>query len=159
MYGLANTRAGLNLVNIEYHQSVTELHPNLVLKFAYLKDMNGVDILNISVVDGGKKRKQGKGGVYVTAVINYKTTLVVNGKLATVFLDLGEGVACDTIFSWMLLKKIKASIITDNNALISGLLGYQFNLDMMVSQITKGATKKSVGIPVTFPIEIQEERK
>ena len=95
---------------MNYHLSVVERHPNLVLKFAYLKDMDGVDILNISVVDGGRKRKQGKRGVYVTAVINYKTTLVVNGKLATVFLDLEEGVACDTIFSWMLQKKIKASI-------------------------------------------------
>ena len=54
MSGLADTGAGLNLVNIEYHQSFVERHPNLVLKFSYLKDMEDVDPLNISGVYGGK---------------------------------------------------------------------------------------------------------
>ena len=67
MYGLANTGAGLNLVNLEYHQSVSERHSNLVLKFAYLKDLDGS--FNISGVDIGKESEQGKGEVSVTAVI------------------------------------------------------------------------------------------
>ena len=54
MYGLDNTGAGYNLVNLEYHQSVAERHPNLVLKFVYLKDMEDVDPFNISGVYGGK---------------------------------------------------------------------------------------------------------
>ena len=54
MYGFADTGAGFNLVNIEYHQSVAELHPNLVLKFSYLKGMEEVDPFNISGLDGGK---------------------------------------------------------------------------------------------------------
>ena len=54
MSGLADTGAGLNLVNIEYHQSVTERHPNFVLKFAYLKDLDEVDPFSINGVDGGK---------------------------------------------------------------------------------------------------------
>ena len=60
MSGLANTGAGLNLENMEYHQSVVELHPNLVLKFSYLKDMDDVDSFNISEVDGGNKVNRGK---------------------------------------------------------------------------------------------------
>ena len=75
--------------NIEYHQSVSERQPSFVLTFAYLKDLEDVDPLNISVVDGGKEGEQGNGGVYVTTVITYKTPFVVNGKPVTVSLALG----------------------------------------------------------------------
>ena len=44
----------LNLVNMDYHQSVAALQPNLVLKVLYSKDLDEVDPFNISVVDGGK---------------------------------------------------------------------------------------------------------
>ena len=50
MSGLANIGTGLNLVNIEYHQAVVDRHPNLVLKFAYLKNLYDVDTFNISGV-------------------------------------------------------------------------------------------------------------
>ena len=51
---LADTGDGLNLVNLEYYQSVAERHPNLMLKFAYLKGLDDVDPFNISGVDSGK---------------------------------------------------------------------------------------------------------
>ena len=51
---LDDTLAGLNLRNLECHQSVAEHHPNLVLKFAYLKDLDDVDPFNISGVGGVK---------------------------------------------------------------------------------------------------------
>ena len=51
MSGLADTGSGLNLVNIEYHKSVSERNPNLMMKFAYLKDLYDVDTFNIIVVD------------------------------------------------------------------------------------------------------------
>ena len=70
----------------------------MVLKFAYLKDLEDVDPFNISGVDGGKESEQGELGVYVTTVINCKTPFVANGKPVTVSLSLGEGVACNTIF-------------------------------------------------------------
>ena len=54
MSGLSITGAELNLVNIEYHQSFTYLHPNLGLKLAHLKDLDDVDPFNIRVVDEGK---------------------------------------------------------------------------------------------------------
>ena len=47
MYGLADTGSRSNLGNIEYHQSVAERHPNLVLKCLYLKDLDDVDPFNI----------------------------------------------------------------------------------------------------------------
>ena len=59
-----------------------------LLKFAYLKDMEGVDPFNISVLDRGKETKQGKWEVYITAVINYKTTCMKNGQPETVSLTL-----------------------------------------------------------------------
>ena len=71
MSSLAYTGFRLNLVNIEYHQSVAERHPNLVLKFAYLKDLEDVDPFNISEVDGGRENEQGKGEVDVITVITY----------------------------------------------------------------------------------------
>ena len=107
MSGLADTGSSLNLRNIEYHQSVAERHPNLVLKFSYLKDLEDVDPFNISGVYGRKESSQGKGGVDDTAIITYKATFVVNGKPVTVSLAVGEGVACNTIFSCPLLQTIK----------------------------------------------------
>ena len=100
----------------------------MVLKFVRSKDMYDVDQFNISRVDGRKESEQGKGGVDVTAVITYKTPFVVNGKPVTVSLALGEGVACNTIFSWPFLHIIKASIMNKNDSLVSGLLGEQFRL-------------------------------
>ena len=155
MYGLDNTRAGLNLVNIEYHQSVTELHPNLVLKFAYLKDMDGVDTLNISGVDVEKESEQVKSGVDISAVITYKTPFVVNGKPVTVSLAIGEGMACKKICSWPLLQTIKASIMTKKNALVSGLLREQFRLDTMVTKRSNESTKTLEEIPVSLPVTTQ----
>ena len=55
MFGLAYAGARLSFVNLDHHQSVTDCHPNLVLKFAYLKDMGDVDPFNITVVDGEKE--------------------------------------------------------------------------------------------------------
>ena len=52
VFGLADTGARINLVNLYYHHSVAEQHPNLVLKFSYLKDLDEVDPFNISGVDG-----------------------------------------------------------------------------------------------------------
>ena len=54
MSGLANTGYRLDLVHLDFRQSVAELHPNLVFKFVYLKDMEYVDLFNISGVDRGK---------------------------------------------------------------------------------------------------------
>ena len=54
MFGLANTGARLNFGNLNYHQSVTEHHPNLVLKFAYLNDLDNVYPFNIGGVYGVK---------------------------------------------------------------------------------------------------------
>ena len=62
MSGLADAGSGLNLGNLEYHQSVAERHPNLVLKILYLKDMENVDPFNISGVDGGKESEQEREG-------------------------------------------------------------------------------------------------
>ena len=52
MSGFAYTGDGFNLGNLEYHQSVAWHHPNSVLTFVYMKDMDDVDPLNISGVDG-----------------------------------------------------------------------------------------------------------
>ena len=49
---LADTVSRLNLGNVYYHRSVVECHPNLMLNFSYLKDLDEVDIFNISGLDG-----------------------------------------------------------------------------------------------------------
>ena len=54
VFGFTNIGVGLDLVNLDYHQAVAERHPNLVLKFAYLKDLDDVDPFNISGVYRGK---------------------------------------------------------------------------------------------------------
>ena len=58
MFGLDDTGAGLDLGNLDYHQSVAYGHSNYVLKFAYLKDMDDVDLFNISGLYGGSLFEQ-----------------------------------------------------------------------------------------------------
>ena len=62
MFGLADIGAGLNLRNLDYHQSFVERHTKLLLKFSYLKDLDDADPLAISVVYRGKENEQGKEG-------------------------------------------------------------------------------------------------
>ena len=79
----------MDLVNLDFHQSVEECHPNLVLKFSYLDYLDDVDPINIRGVDEVKEKKQLKGEVYVTVVITYKTNCVVNIQPVTVSITLG----------------------------------------------------------------------
>ena len=112
-----------------------------MLKFTYLKDLEDIYPFNINGVDGGKESKQGNIGVGVTSVITYKTPFVVNGQLVTVYLDREEVVTCNTIVSWPFLQAIKASIMTKNNSLVSVILVYQFNMEMVVYKKSQGSTK------------------
>ena len=64
--------------------------------------------------------------------------------------------ARNTIFSWPLLQTIKDLIMIKNNTLSSGILGEQFNLDIMVPKRDKEATKTSKGIPVSLTVAISE---
>ena len=79
----------MRLGNFEYHQSVAESHPNLLLKFAYLKNLDDIDLFNISRVYRGKESDQRKVGVYVTTLITYKNTFVANIRLMKISLVLG----------------------------------------------------------------------
>ena len=79
---------------------------------------------------------------------------MVNVHPMTVPLALGEGLACNTIFSWPFLNTIKDSIMTDNNVLFSGLLGAQFKLEMRVPQISREAPKTSEVIPFLLTVSI-----
>ena len=76
--------------------------------------------------------------------------------MVTVFLSLGGGMARNTIFSWPLLQTIKDLIMIKNNTLSSGILGEQFNLEMMVVQRAKESPKTLEGIPFLLPFEIPE---
>ena len=84
---------------MDFHQSVAERHTNLVLKFAYLKNLDDVDLFNIIGLDRREKSKQVKKGKYVITLIIYKNNFVLNGKLVKIYLILRKGVACNTMFS------------------------------------------------------------
>ena len=45
--------------------------------------------------------------------------------------------------------------MTENNALVSGLLGEQFSLETMVTQRAKETPKTLEVLPVSFPVAIQ----
>ena len=51
MFGLAHTGDILNMGYMYYQQSDSERHPNLGLKFEYLKDLDAMDPFNIIGVD------------------------------------------------------------------------------------------------------------
>ena len=117
---------------MDYHQSVAEQHPNLVLKFVHLKDLEDVYTFNIILVGGGKLFEEGERGVYITALIRLKNPFMVNSQpLAMSFFQL-EVAACKKIFSWPFLKIIDSPIMTKNNSLVSRLLGYQFKMKILV---------------------------
>ena len=65
-------------------------------------------------------------------------------------LVLIEGVESNTIFAWPFLQTIKASIMTENNTLVSGLLEDKFKLDMMVPQRAKDAPKHQIDLQFYF---------
>ena len=92
---------------MDYHQSVSECHPNLVINFSCLKNIDNVDSFNISGINGGGEvnREERRGRRHC---INYLKKIVVNGQPVTVSLALGEGVACNNIFSWPFLQTIKS---------------------------------------------------
>ena len=70
----------------------------------------------------------------------------------TFALALREGVACKTIFSCPFLQTIKSSIMTKNNALVIGILGEKFRLEMIVPQRAKESPKTSEGLLVSLPL-------
>ena len=87
----------------------------------------------------------------MTAVIIYKNPFMVNGQPVAVSLALGEGVACNTIFSWPFLQTIKVSKLTDDNTLVIGLMGEKFNMEMLVTQRANEAPKTSEGMSIQLP--------
>ena len=82
-------------------------------------------------------------GVDVTSVTTYINPFVENIQPVTVSLTLLEGVVCTTLFSWVFLKKIKASMITENNYLLSVLLGYHYKLEIIITQMSKKSPRIS----------------
>ena len=72
------------------------------------------------------------------------------------FLTLVEGVAYNTIFLWPFLQTIKVSIIIKNNALVSEILVYKFNMYMMVPQISQESPKTSERLPFSLTASIPE---
>ena len=133
MSGLADTRSGLNMGNLEYHQLVLYWHPNLVLKFYIFEGSGWCGSIKYkrSKSRGGKWTGKRRGRHYRVNFL--QTTFVVYGQPLKLSLTLGEVVACITIFSWPLLQKNKASMMNNTNSLMGILLGYQFNLEIMVT--------------------------
>ena len=82
-------------------------------------------------------------------MITLKDPFLLKVKLVTVSLDIGEVMACNTIFSSQFLQTTKASMMTENNDLVIGLLGDQFRLDIMIPQRSKEAPKTSEGLIVS----------
>ena len=72
-----------------YNQKVSENHPNLVLKSSCFKNLDEVDTLNMSGVEGGRESEQVKLGLDVISAITYKSNFVVNAYPVTLLLDLG----------------------------------------------------------------------
>ena len=58
MFELADPGSRSNLINMDYHQSVSERHTNLVFKFEHFKDLNNMDPFNIIGVDEGEKNRE-----------------------------------------------------------------------------------------------------
>ena len=94
----------------------------------------------------------------ITVVIKLKNTFSVNAKPLTLSFAQVEVVACNTIYSWLLLLTIKSSIMTENNASVNEVLEEQLYIENMVPLNSMEASKSSERTPISFPLYVSEER-
>ena len=94
----------------------------------------------------------------ITVVIKLKNTFSVNAKPLTLSFAQVEVVACNTIYSWLLLLTIKSSIMTENNDSVNEVLEEQLYIENMVPLNSMEASKSSERTPISFPLYVSEER-
>ena len=123
LLGMVDLGAGLNLERQGYHKSIYECHPNLVEKFAYLHEVLGMDPFPIRGIGG---RDKGHPAAECITIITYKTPFRVDGVPLVVSFGLREGVACNTVFSYLFLSALKDGVMFENMTLISSRLGEIF---------------------------------
>ena len=142
--GLVDTGTGLNIGRLSYHQSITKHHPKLVVQFAFLKDVPGLDPLQISGIGVDEKDSM---VLECMAIIMYKTPYVHAGHPIVVSLGLGEAISCNTVFSYPFLSMIKAGILFKSMTMTSGRLGEVFLLEAMVPLRAQQAPYIPTGVP------------
>ena len=145
--GLVDTGVELNIGRLSYHQSIAEHHPELVVQFAFLKDVPGLDPLQISGIGINKKDST---VLECTAIITYKMPYMHAGCPIVVLLGLGEAVSCNTVFSYPFLSVIKAGILFKSMMMTSGRLREVFPLEAMVPLRAQQAPSVPTGAPGAF---------
>ena len=91
--GIVDTGGGLNIRDLNYHESVEQIHSHLYVNFEILKYLPYVKPFNILGVDENKYYTSSIGGVYLTSVNTYGTSFVVNGQQVEFSIAPEEGVA------------------------------------------------------------------
>ena len=110
--GGVDTMCGASIGNLDYHRLVYERNPEMVVQFEALADLSDQQGFGIGGIDGNAD------GAKVTHIITYRTPYMVNG--AQLFISLGLGnFGIKTLFSYPLLKALKATILLESGTLIS----------------------------------------
>ena len=145
--GLLDTGAGLNIGRLSYHQSITECHPELVVQFAFLKDVPGLDPLQISGIGINEKDST---ALECMAMITYKMPYMHAGCPIVVSLGLGDTISCNTVFLYPFLSAIKAGILFKSMTMMSSRLGEVFPLEAMVPLRAQQAPSVLTRVPGAF---------
>ena len=105
---------GASIGRLKYHDKFIKNNPHLVAQFINLENSPYHNGFNIGGIDG-------KGGTKVSHLASHKTPYEIDGYQVLISLELGD-FGVKIFFSYPFLKLIKASILLDNNTLVSGAL-------------------------------------
>ena len=124
-------------------------HPDLVVQFAYLKDIDSMEPFPIGGIGSGNKDLP---ATECLAIITYRMPFVIDGHPVVVSFRLGEEVACNMLYSYPFLSAFKARIMFKNMTLISGKLGEVFLLESAVPLWVNQVPLVPKGVPGAFSI-------
>ena len=147
LLGMVDTGAGLNIGRLGYHCSISERFPQLVAQFALIKDIPGMEPLSVGGIGSGDGNPT---ALECMAIITYKMPFIVSGQPVVVSFALGEGVACNTVFSYPFLSALEAGIVLENMTVTCEQLKEVFQLEALVPLAVAEVPAVPKGVPGTF---------
>jgi hypothetical protein len=141
LMAMCNTGAGLNLGNLQYHVSCYKIAPSLVESYFTFAE-EGFDPITIGGIDD-----QSQGGLSLTVIIAYYLPYEVNGRPATISIELAEGTATNTILSHPFLCTMQAHIDYEHNAVMLNKIGARLTMFNHIPMKSEAAPSSGAATP------------
>ena len=152
LLAMCDTGAGLNIGNLQYHESCYKAAPSLVESYFTFTD-EGFEPITIGGVDG-----KSQGGLNLTAIITYYLPFEVNGRPCTLSIGLAEGTATNTILSHPFLRSMEAHIDYEHNTLVLNKVGESLAMFDHIPMQSKAAPSSGNGNPQSFMTNFRAAR-